>query len=463
MQDDSVEPSSSMEEAPCEAPTVRSGCTPPLKRGNYDPQAIVTCPAGVVVAPGGRRFLTKPQQGREQAAGVFSGSSSTASGSRSSAASVLPPVAPPPNHGRRYSGRSSPWSSGGSTASFTGRRESHDEKAAKSPGGTTHRAVKVPRYSPKDLDEDTSADAETDAELGSDERPSDGSSKRESGVQNNARYTVRSPIIIAETVKEIVVDDPADSKVSASVNTLATTATTFQDIKGLSPLLEDIHYSSSSESEESRQESKGRFDVKRKFCGVIKEFLKVEMPESCKEFGGIYRLVPGKFPNGYPLWTQNDGEHYIFAGLDDLVLFGDEQQAKNNFACAEGIIASVQAHEGKMPHQVKAWQMDDDDSGWVEDQAIVVKALSPADRPTTATKSQPISMESSGTSSSSGDENEGVDAFDPNSKLGQGYAGRMATSRQLLQSSARVKTMMYLPNSKGEIVLPPDKRVSTWS
>lgn len=145
------------------------------------------------------------------------------------------------------------------------------------------------------------------------------------------------------------------------------------------------------------------------------------------------------------------------------MLFGDEQQAKNNFACAEGIIASVQAHEGKMPHQVKAWQMDDDDSGWVEDQAIVVKALSPADRPTTATKSQPISMESSGTSSSSGDENEGVDAFDPNSKLGQGYAGRMATSRQLLQSSARVKTMMYLPNSKGEIVLPPDKRVSTWS
>eukprot|EP00929_Paragymnodinium_shiwhaense_P058003 TRINITY_DN29055_c0_g1_i2.p1 TRINITY_DN29055_c0_g1~~TRINITY_DN29055_c0_g1_i2.p1 ORF type:complete len:1984 (+),score=688.18 TRINITY_DN29055_c0_g1_i2:3-5954(+) len=76
-------------------------------------------------------------------------------------------------------------------------------------------------------------------------------------------------------------------------------------------------------------------------------------------------------PNGWPLWKQNDGAHYLFSGLGGRWFVGDEEEEALDFACNAGVVVSREVHQGVMPTEVKpgSWQRFDG-SAWVDDAGI---------------------------------------------------------------------------------------------
>lgn len=103
------------------------------------------------------------------------------------------------------------------------------------------------------------------------------------------------------------------------------------------------------------------------------EILILDSPLGSEECAGLYFLVKHVHPNGYPLWKNEDGVHFLFSGTDGMLLIGDSEQERADFQCKEGIIASVVPHEGWMPHELGGgWQRDDGDD-WIDDPAIVVR------------------------------------------------------------------------------------------
>eukprot|EP00929_Paragymnodinium_shiwhaense_P117186 TRINITY_DN8746_c0_g1_i1.p1 TRINITY_DN8746_c0_g1~~TRINITY_DN8746_c0_g1_i1.p1 ORF type:complete len:3771 (+),score=770.29 TRINITY_DN8746_c0_g1_i1:1443-11315(+) len=86
---------------------------------------------------------------------------------------------------------------------------------------------------------------------------------------------------------------------------------------------------------------------------------------------GMYLKVKKQTVNNYPLWRQQGGSHWIFSGHgkqmpDGLPRWwiGDEDQEAQKFSLDEGRLVSMDAHNGKMPHEVtQQWEYLDEDSG----------------------------------------------------------------------------------------------------
>lgn len=77
--------------------------------------------------------------------------------------------------------------------------------------------------------------------------------------------------------------------------------------------------------------------------------LVVRTPLRIKQFAGIYDLVPGSRPNGYPCWEQRHGQHCISGGTQGDIIIGGYKE--------EGRITSCTSHGGLMPHEY--------DLGWI--------------------------------------------------------------------------------------------------
>eukprot|EP00929_Paragymnodinium_shiwhaense_P108052 TRINITY_DN74385_c0_g1_i1.p1 TRINITY_DN74385_c0_g1~~TRINITY_DN74385_c0_g1_i1.p1 ORF type:complete len:877 (+),score=183.10 TRINITY_DN74385_c0_g1_i1:224-2854(+) len=73
---------------------------------------------------------------------------------------------------------------------------------------------------------------------------------------------------------------------------------------------------------------------------------------------GDYELVRGFVRNGYPVWKLSENDYWLFSGIDGQWLIGDTDEHTADFECNTGIIASVDNHEGRMPHLMgaSAWQ-----------------------------------------------------------------------------------------------------------
>lgn len=106
----------------------------------------------------------------------------------------------------------------------------------------------------------------------------------------------------------------------------------------------------------------------------IPEALRLASPNGARECEGTYTLVLGHMPNGYPLWCQARGGRWLFAGTDGMLLVGHEEQRRCNFFCNEGVIASIHAHAGLLPHEVLSGWQRDDGRAWQRDAGIVVVA-----------------------------------------------------------------------------------------
>eukprot|EP00929_Paragymnodinium_shiwhaense_P122630 TRINITY_DN9554_c0_g1_i1.p1 TRINITY_DN9554_c0_g1~~TRINITY_DN9554_c0_g1_i1.p1 ORF type:complete len:830 (-),score=201.21 TRINITY_DN9554_c0_g1_i1:43-2532(-) len=102
--------------------------------------------------------------------------------------------------------------------------------------------------------------------------------------------------------------------------------------------------------------------------------------------GGEYTFVDGAYPNGFPLWKQTGGTHWIYSGAQTGRWFvGDEQERGESFRCDSGIVGSELRHNGLPPPVMVtgSWQRLRD-MEWVCDPAIVVTSPQ-ADLRSTAT------------------------------------------------------------------------------
>eukprot|EP00929_Paragymnodinium_shiwhaense_P058883 TRINITY_DN29496_c0_g2_i1.p1 TRINITY_DN29496_c0_g2~~TRINITY_DN29496_c0_g2_i1.p1 ORF type:complete len:1106 (-),score=291.54 TRINITY_DN29496_c0_g2_i1:789-4106(-) len=109
-------------------------------------------------------------------------------------------------------------------------------------------------------------------------------------------------------------------------------------------------------------------------AGRIK-LLKLEA-SGLQEVQGIYEAVVGQMPNGCPLWKQLSGPHWLFSGLAGQWLVGSEGEAELAFHTSNGVLASVDAHEGRSPDRIDAggWQRLIDDC-WEADAEIRFTAI----------------------------------------------------------------------------------------
>eukprot|EP00929_Paragymnodinium_shiwhaense_P106981 TRINITY_DN728_c1_g1_i6.p1 TRINITY_DN728_c1_g1~~TRINITY_DN728_c1_g1_i6.p1 ORF type:complete len:2694 (-),score=795.11 TRINITY_DN728_c1_g1_i6:102-8183(-) len=122
---------------------------------------------------------------------------------------------------------------------------------------------------------------------------------------------------------------------------------------------------------------------------IVPKMLWLKAPNDMYEnpMSGIYRLVDGRRPNGFPLWQQVDGEHFIFSGPNGHWLLGDEQEQHANFLVDTGTAATVAPHGGTkhspgsalMPDEMAekgGWQMFHQDE-WRETFSFTVSREAP--------------------------------------------------------------------------------------
>eukprot|EP00928_Gymnodinium_smaydae_P019305 TRINITY_DN17396_c0_g1_i2.p1 TRINITY_DN17396_c0_g1~~TRINITY_DN17396_c0_g1_i2.p1 ORF type:complete len:855 (-),score=141.56 TRINITY_DN17396_c0_g1_i2:284-2848(-) len=90
---------------------------------------------------------------------------------------------------------------------------------------------------------------------------------------------------------------------------------------------------------------------------------------SAGEYAGVYGVVPGKQPNGYPLWKRLADENYIFSGPSCRWFLGDEDEEEAQFEEDTGNYAHLYEHYGLYPHQMPedGWTAYSEASGNFED------------------------------------------------------------------------------------------------
>jgi len=74
---------------------------------------------------------------------------------------------------------------------------------------------------------------------------------------------------------------------------------------------------------------------------------------------GEYDLIRDETANGFPLWRQRDGDHWLY--YDDVGYwnFGDALERDQDFQCCTGFMfADGDAHQFELPHLVIAWLRD---------------------------------------------------------------------------------------------------------
>eukprot|EP00929_Paragymnodinium_shiwhaense_P063233 TRINITY_DN31603_c0_g1_i1.p1 TRINITY_DN31603_c0_g1~~TRINITY_DN31603_c0_g1_i1.p1 ORF type:complete len:1055 (+),score=232.77 TRINITY_DN31603_c0_g1_i1:155-3319(+) len=105
----------------------------------------------------------------------------------------------------------------------------------------------------------------------------------------------------------------------------------------------------------------------------IPDTLYVEAPWTSAGLSGNYALVPGVSPNGFPLWKQAAGDHYLFSGLTGRWFIGDLSERDINFEADTGLVASLHLHAGRMPDEIPRGSfMRLDGEDWKMDQSISI-------------------------------------------------------------------------------------------
>eukprot|EP00929_Paragymnodinium_shiwhaense_P089076 TRINITY_DN49329_c0_g2_i1.p1 TRINITY_DN49329_c0_g2~~TRINITY_DN49329_c0_g2_i1.p1 ORF type:complete len:1221 (-),score=359.10 TRINITY_DN49329_c0_g2_i1:127-3789(-) len=88
---------------------------------------------------------------------------------------------------------------------------------------------------------------------------------------------------------------------------------------------------------------------------------------------GVYELIRGKLVNGHPIWKRRKGkEYWLFTGPSGQWFVGDEDEREDDFQCNTGYIASAEAHEGELPHEIQQgdW-LRLDGSDWLDDAHVI--------------------------------------------------------------------------------------------
>eukprot|EP00929_Paragymnodinium_shiwhaense_P099394 TRINITY_DN61017_c0_g2_i1.p1 TRINITY_DN61017_c0_g2~~TRINITY_DN61017_c0_g2_i1.p1 ORF type:complete len:2533 (+),score=513.92 TRINITY_DN61017_c0_g2_i1:326-7600(+) len=127
------------------------------------------------------------------------------------------------------------------------------------------------------------------------------------------------------------------------------------------------------------------FADEESFAEVHKDAIWVQSPWLTKA-AGLYDLVPSREANGYPIWKQLNGQHWLFAGVEAVPgdgssrwFIGDDRQEEVSFSLNGGVAASTAPHSGQSPESIKQdWQtFDEGQKKWVPAPEIRIERLPP--------------------------------------------------------------------------------------
>lgn len=113
--------------------------------------------------------------------------------------------------------------------------------------------------------------------------------------------------------------------------------------------------------------------------GEVPEKFSVSMPNGPVWCEGTYMLVQGSMPNGFPVWKQVDGMHWIYSMRSGKWGIGGEQEDKESFNSDGAHVFCPKKHFGTMPHKMRStWKRNN--PAWTSDSEIVVQAADPPER-----------------------------------------------------------------------------------
>eukprot|EP00929_Paragymnodinium_shiwhaense_P071427 TRINITY_DN36308_c2_g2_i1.p1 TRINITY_DN36308_c2_g2~~TRINITY_DN36308_c2_g2_i1.p1 ORF type:complete len:2906 (-),score=503.86 TRINITY_DN36308_c2_g2_i1:52-8769(-) len=74
---------------------------------------------------------------------------------------------------------------------------------------------------------------------------------------------------------------------------------------------------------------------------------------------GNYVLVSDRTAGGFPLWKQDDGDHWIFSGRSGHWIIGGNREKHADFDCDHGLLATTKQHAGRLPAHFRPshWQL----------------------------------------------------------------------------------------------------------
>jgi len=115
--------------------------------------------------------------------------------------------------------------------------------------------------------------------------------------------------------------------------------------------------------------------------------LRVVTPNGHQRSAGEYVLVPDVMGNGLPVWKQQNGKSYLYAGNNGSWIIGGADAKEKNFKCSRGVIYSKNASGGLMPDKVGGVWLRLSGDKFHEDSAISV-AIKPSPLYVTAPNGQ---------------------------------------------------------------------------
>mmetsp|Transcript_57662 Transcript_57662/g.122669 ORF Transcript_57662/g.122669 Transcript_57662/m.122669 type:complete len:659 (-) Transcript_57662:27-2003(-) len=103
--------------------------------------------------------------------------------------------------------------------------------------------------------------------------------------------------------------------------------------------------------------------------------LYVVTPQGHYKASGEYRLCPGEYINGLPIWKQKHGFYRIYSSRNGTWEISGNEASPYEFQDTDSILRTEDPHQGMMPNKVgKGWKRLDGDE-YVDDPGIMVSTV----------------------------------------------------------------------------------------
>lgn len=90
---------------------------------------------------------------------------------------------------------------------------------------------------------------------------------------------------------------------------------------------------------------------------------------------GDYVLVAAARPNGLPLWHKEQGDMWLYSGMDNRWYIAGASAKLLQFFCAVGEIYHAEEHLGRLPHQMQGCWECYRQGVWVKEPRMAINAI----------------------------------------------------------------------------------------
>jgi len=106
------------------------------------------------------------------------------------------------------------------------------------------------------------------------------------------------------------------------------------------------------------------------------QLLNLQSPNGQHACTGVYKLV-NEHVNGQPLWKQQDGNHWLYCGLNGRWCVAGMDVRKEGFKRSAGFISQTEIHKDKLPYEYRSpWQRWEwEGTSFAKDPAIAITVI----------------------------------------------------------------------------------------